>query len=70
MGIFDRSRPQEADPPATEPPERAALARDEAADAFADPVERARDDAERRIWQEREDRAAAERMISEGDPWG
>ncbi|RKE19187.1 hypothetical protein [Streptomyces sp. TLI_171] len=69
MGIFDRFRHKAAEPGA-EPPERAALAHDEAADAFGDQVERARDDAERRIRQERDDRQAAENMTAEGDPWG
>ncbi|WP_033215687.1 hypothetical protein [Kitasatospora phosalacinea] len=68
MGTFDRTRPGAA-PPA-DSPERAVLAHDEAIDAFGDQVERARHDAERRIRQEREDRLAAERMTSEGDPWG
>ncbi|MFD7729784.1 hypothetical protein ACFV6F_05285 [Kitasatospora phosalacinea] len=67
MGIFDRFRHRAAPP--TESPERAALAHDEAADAFGDRAERARDDAERRIRQEREDREAAANMTSEGDPW-
>ena len=70
MGIFDRFRHHPAQPPATDPAERAALAHDEAADAFGDRVERARDDAERRVQQDREDREAAENMTSEGDPWG
>ncbi|GLW71778.1 hypothetical protein Kpho02_40770 [Kitasatospora phosalacinea] len=68
MGIFDRFRHRAAVP--SEPPERAALAHDEAADAFGDQVERARDDTERRIRREREDREAAENMTAEGDPWG
>ncbi|MFC8717474.1 hypothetical protein [Kitasatospora sp. NPDC057198] len=70
MGIFDRFRHQAAPPAATDTPERTALAHDEAADAFGDQVERARDDAERRIRQDREDREAAENMTAEGDPWG
>ncbi|MGW4383834.1 hypothetical protein [Kitasatospora sp. NPDC004531] len=69
MGILDRFRHHPA-PPAADPAERAALAHDEAADAFADPVERARDAAQRRVEQEREDREAAENMTAEGDPWG
>ncbi|GLW58669.1 hypothetical protein [Kitasatospora phosalacinea] len=71
MGIFDRFRHKAAPPAAapTEPPERVVPARDEAADAFGDQAERARDDAERRIRQEREDREAAANMTSEGDPW-
>ncbi|MFF0298290.1 hypothetical protein ACFYS8_30960 [Kitasatospora sp. NPDC004615] len=72
MGIFDRFRHHPAQPtaPPEESAERAALAHDEAADAFGDNVERARDDAERRVQQEREDREAAENMTAEGDPWG
>ncbi|MEU5387472.1 hypothetical protein ACFVT9_13205 [Kitasatospora cineracea] len=69
MGIFDRFRHKAAAQPPADSPERAALAHDEAADAFGDRVERARDDAERRIRQEREDREAAENMTAEGDPW-
>ncbi len=69
MGIFDRFRHQEAAQPPADSPERTALAHDEAVDAFGDGVERARDDAERRIRQEREDREAAENMTAEGDPW-
>ncbi|MGW4805024.1 hypothetical protein [Kitasatospora sp. NPDC004272] len=69
MGIFDRFRHHAAQP-ATAPPERAALAHDEAADASGDQVERARDDADSRIRQEREDREAAANMTAEGDPWG
>ncbi|QKW19657.1 hypothetical protein HUT16_11815 [Kitasatospora sp. NA04385] len=72
MGIFDRFRhkaaPADAAPP--DSTERAALAHDGAPDAFGDGVERARDDAERRIRQEREDREAAANMTAEGDPWG
>ncbi|MFJ8442991.1 hypothetical protein [Kitasatospora griseola] len=72
MGIFDRFRHQPAQPaaPAEDSAERAALAHDEAADAFGDTVERTRDEAERRVEQEREDREAAENMTAEGDPWG
>ncbi|MFJ1755317.1 hypothetical protein [Kitasatospora sp. NPDC088134] len=69
MGIFDRFRHKAAQP-AADTADRAALAHDEAADAFGDRAERARDDTERRIAQERADREAAERMTSEGDPWG
>ncbi|MFJ5234583.1 hypothetical protein ACIQBJ_32365 [Kitasatospora sp. NPDC088391] len=69
MGIFDRFRHQAARP-AADTADRAALAHDEAADAFGDRAERARDDAESRIRQERADREAAEDMTSEGDPWG
>lgn len=69
MGIFDRFRHKAAQP-AADPLERAALAHDEAADAFGDRAERAREDAEQRIRQERDDREAAENMTAEGDPWG
>ncbi|MFD8483984.1 hypothetical protein [Kitasatospora sp. NPDC059673] len=69
MGIFDRFRHHPAQP-TPDPAERAALAHDEAADAFGDRAERARDEAERRVQQEREDREAAENMTAEGDPWG
>ncbi|MET8541383.1 hypothetical protein ABZW03_12125 [Kitasatospora sp. NPDC004799] len=70
MGIFDRlfHRPQHASE-AQEAAQRAALAHDEAADAYSNEVERTRDQQER-LAQEEADRRAAENMTSEGDPWG
>jgi broad specificity phosphatase PhoE len=72
MGIFDRFR-HKADE-TTDPAERAALAHDEAADAYSSDVERTRETAQRRAQerkaQEEADRQAAENMTSEGDPWG
>lgn len=49
--------------------ERAAIAHDEAADAFSPEVEKKREDAARAA-QAEEDREAAEFMTYEGDPWG
>ncbi|MBD0676136.1 hypothetical protein [Streptomyces sp. CBMA156] len=69
MGIFDRlfhRPPQES--VGQEAAERAALAHDEAADAYGDEVERSRDQQER-LAQEEADRRAAENMTAEGDPW-
>ncbi|GAA2144342.1 hypothetical protein GCM10009760_31770 [Kitasatospora kazusensis] len=77
MGIFDRFRHkahEEADPA-----QRAALAHDEAADAFAVDVERSAAPAPAapapvsepmsgRTMSE-QDRLAAENMTAEGDPW-
>ncbi|MFJ8625791.1 hypothetical protein ACIRD3_23480 [Kitasatospora sp. NPDC093550] len=74
MGIFDRlfhRAPHEAARDDTA--QRAALAHDEAADAFGDDVERTREAQDRlareRLSQEEADRLAAENMTAEGDPW-
>ncbi|MEV7772524.1 hypothetical protein [Kitasatospora sp. NPDC086791] len=74
MGIFDRlfhRPPHEAT--GQDASQRAALAHDEAADAFRDDVERTRDTQEgavrERLSQEEADRRAAENMTAEGDPW-
>ncbi|MER7768303.1 hypothetical protein [Kitasatospora sp. NPDC096140] len=75
MGIFDRlfHRPPHHEATGEGAAQRAALAHDEAADAFGDDVERSRDTQERmaqeRISQEEADRRAAENMTAEGDPW-
>ncbi|MFI8459294.1 hypothetical protein [Kitasatospora sp. NPDC085464] len=75
MGIFDRlfHRPPHHEATGEDGAQRAALAHDEAADAFGDDVERSRDTQERmaqeRISQEEADRRAAENMTAEGDPW-
>ncbi|MFJ9694071.1 hypothetical protein [Kitasatospora sp. NPDC101183] len=66
MGIFDRFRHKAQE--TANPSERAALAHDEAADAYSNDVERSRDTAEKSA-QEEADRLAAENMTSEGDPW-
>ncbi|MEV8097934.1 hypothetical protein [Kitasatospora sp. NPDC085879] len=67
MGIFDRFRHKPHD--AADPAERAALAHDEAADAFGDTAERSRTDAQHQVEQMEEDRRAAADMTAEGDPW-
>ncbi|MER7669224.1 hypothetical protein ABTY61_12220 [Kitasatospora sp. NPDC096128] len=69
MGILDRifHRGHEATGP--EAAERAALAHDEAADAYSDDIERTRETQERTAAQEEADRRAAENMTAEGDPW-
>ncbi|MFH9351385.1 hypothetical protein [Kitasatospora sp. NPDC017646] len=70
MGILDRlfHRPPQHESTG-EGAQRAALAHDEAADAFGDDVERSRETQERRAAQEEADRRAAENMTAEGDPW-
>ncbi|WP_431678720.1 hypothetical protein [Kitasatospora sp. KL5] len=67
MGIFDRFRHKahETDTSA----DRAALAHDEAADAFGDTAEKSRMDAQHQAEQMEEDRRAAADMTAEGDPW-
>ncbi|MEU9075002.1 hypothetical protein [Kitasatospora sp. NPDC048538] len=74
MGIFDRFRHKTHDTAGQDATERAALAHDEAADAYSDEVERARGtrESERlsaQSAQEEADRRAAENMTAEGDPW-
>ncbi|MEU9132494.1 hypothetical protein AB0D08_31040 [Kitasatospora sp. NPDC048540] len=64
MGIFDRFRHKSHE--MVSPTERAALAHDEASDAFGDRAERARLQAE----QAEQDRRAAADMTAEGDPLG
>ncbi|MBV6698524.1 hypothetical protein [Kitasatospora aureofaciens] len=50
--------------------QRAALAHDEAADAFSPEIERTRESRESaQRAQEEADRRAAENMTAEGDPW-
>lgn len=69
MGIFDRFRHHKAHDTA-DPSERAALAHDEAADAYSSDVERTRDTAEYRTRAQVDaDERAAENMTAEGDPW-
>ncbi|MGW3040885.1 hypothetical protein ACWC9T_12740 [Kitasatospora sp. NPDC001159] len=79
MGIFDRFRHKAHEASEDErgsigrhqeqdAAQRAALAHDEAADAFSDEVERTRETQER-LAQEEADRRAAENMTAEGDPW-
>ncbi|GJF30219.1 hypothetical protein KNE206_29190 [Kitasatospora sp. NE20-6] len=69
MGIFDRFR---AKPHETASPgERAALAHDEAADAFTDPTGRSGPEASpapQSVQLDEDHRAAAD-MTAEGDPW-
>ncbi|RKT17806.1 hypothetical protein BX285_2201 [Streptomyces sp. 1114.5] len=80
MGIFDRlfHRPPHHEATGEDAAQRAALAHDEAADAFGDDVERSRSLqeqlAQERLAQEQlsqaeADRRAAENMTAEGDPW-
>ncbi|WP_030060215.1 MULTISPECIES: hypothetical protein [Streptomyces] len=75
MGIFDRlfHRPPQHEATGEDAAQRAALAHDEAADAFGDDVERSRELQDRaardRLAQEEADRRAAENMTAEGDPW-
>ncbi|WP_031069878.1 hypothetical protein [Streptomyces sp. NRRL WC-3742] len=66
MGIFDRFRHKAQE--TVNPSERAALAHDEAADAYSNDIERSRDTAEQKE-QTEADRRAAENMTAEGDPW-
>ncbi|WP_316529112.1 hypothetical protein [Kitasatospora brasiliensis] len=66
MGIFDRFRHRTHE--TADPTERAALAHDEAADAYSSDVERKRE-SEEKLAQEEADRRAAENMTAEGDPW-
>ncbi|MFI9361648.1 hypothetical protein ACIG5E_11380 [Kitasatospora sp. NPDC053057] len=70
MGILDRlfHRPPQHESTGEDAAQRAALAHDEAADAFGDDVERSRETQEKRA-QEEADRRAAENMTAEGDPW-
>ncbi|MGW2251540.1 hypothetical protein ACWCXH_15230 [Kitasatospora sp. NPDC001660] len=71
MGILDRifHRGHEA-AAGSDAGERAALAHDEAADAYSDDIERTRELREReQRAQEEADRRAAENMTAEGDPW-
>ncbi|MFD9126763.1 hypothetical protein [Kitasatospora sp. NPDC059571] len=67
MGIFDRFRAKAHD--LVSPGDRAAIAHDEAADAFGDKAERMRADAQHVAEQRAEDRRAAADMTAEGDPW-
>ncbi|AUG77354.1 hypothetical protein CFP65_2525 [Kitasatospora sp. MMS16-BH015] len=67
MGILDRLLGR-SHQPAADPTERAALAHDEAADAFAPGVERSAPPAAGTAMTE-EDRQAAADMTAEGDPW-
>lgn len=70
MGIFDRLfHRQQHEAAREEAAQRAALAHDEAADAYSNDVERTREQQER-LAQEEADRRAAENMTAEGDPWG
>ncbi|WP_441245987.1 hypothetical protein [Kitasatospora sp. McL0602] len=66
MGILDRllHRPHET----VDPAQRAALAHDEAADAFAVDVEKAAERTTPPPMTE-QDRQAASDMTAEGDPW-
>ncbi|MDH6114906.1 hypothetical protein P3T36_001255 [Kitasatospora sp. MAP12-15] len=68
MGIFDRFRSKAHEH--ADPAERAALAHDEAADAFAVDIEKSAESAQAKPQQADEDRLAAENMTAEGDPWG
>ncbi|MFC9326369.1 hypothetical protein [Kitasatospora sp. NPDC057015] len=55
----------------TDAAQRAALAHDEAADAFPDGTEKAREPEQRppRLSPQEEDERARENMTAEGDPW-
>ncbi|GAA4850120.1 hypothetical protein [Kitasatospora terrestris] len=68
MGIFDRFR-HKAQPADAGPAQRAALAHDEAADAFGDTTEKARRSAEHEADMTEQDLRAARDMTAEGDPW-
>ncbi|GAB2742413.1 hypothetical protein [Kitasatospora kifunensis] len=68
MGIFDRFRSKAHEH--LDPAERAALAHDEAADAFAIDIEKSAESAPAKPQLSDEDRLAAENMTAEGDPWG
>ncbi|MER8103455.1 hypothetical protein [Kitasatospora sp. NPDC094016] len=77
MGIFDRFRHKAHEGTGQDAAERAAIAHDEAVDAYSPEIERAREtqearESERRarVAQEEADRRAAENMTAEGDPWG
>ncbi|WP_354640622.1 hypothetical protein [Kitasatospora camelliae] len=69
MGIFDRFRAKAHE--TESPADRAALAHDEAADAFGDQTERVRDQAaeQKAADRDEQDRRAAADMTAEGDPW-
>ncbi|WP_195911021.1 hypothetical protein [Streptomyces kaniharaensis] len=69
MGIFDRFRHKAHEAAGPDATERAALAHDEAADAYSDEVERTRETRETQSVQAEADRRAAEDMTAEGDPW-
>ncbi|MDH6132035.1 hypothetical protein P3T37_001420 [Kitasatospora sp. MAA4] len=68
MGIFDRFRSKAHQ--SADPAERAALAHDEAADAFAVDVEKSAESVRAEREPSDEERLAAENMTAEGDPWG
>jgi len=68
MGIFDRFRGKAHEH--MDPAQRAALAHDEAADAFAVDVEKkASEETPGTTELTEQDRRAAEDMTAEGDPW-
>jgi hypothetical protein len=67
MGILDRLRGKAHHH--EDPAERAALAHDEAADAFAVDVEKRAGQEPEPTKMTEEDRRAAENMTAEGDPW-
>ncbi|MCU7824650.1 hypothetical protein [Kitasatospora sp. DSM 101779] len=67
MGIFDRFRHKAHE--SGDPAGRAALAHDEAADAFGDTAEKSRMEAQHQAEQMEDDRRAAADMTAEGDPW-
>ncbi|MGW2375241.1 MULTISPECIES: hypothetical protein [Kitasatospora] len=70
MGILDRlfHRWPQHGSTGEDAARRAALAHDEAADAYSNDIERTRE-AQEKLAQEEADRRAAENMTAEGDPW-
>ncbi|MFG2847508.1 hypothetical protein ACGF12_30720 [Kitasatospora sp. NPDC048296] len=69
MGIFDMFRHKAHEAAGQAAAQRAALAHDEAVDAFSNDVERTRETQEK-LAQDEADRRAAADMTAEGDPWG
>ncbi|MEE1785866.1 hypothetical protein PUR71_23615 [Streptomyces sp. SP17BM10] len=73
MGILDRIFHRGHEAAGADVAERAALAHDEAADAYSDDIERTRgmreSEQQQARAQDEADRRAAENMTAEGDPW-
>ncbi|MFB7663806.1 hypothetical protein ACFC1R_07610 [Kitasatospora sp. NPDC056138] len=68
MGILDKLRGM-AHHQHEDPAQRAAIAHDEASDAFNDKAEKARDQARQAAELEEQDARRASDMTAEGDPW-
>ena len=65
-----REAPEQDSTAMTDAAQRAALAHDEAADAFPDTVEKAREAPEHhQLSAQEEEELARENMTAEGDPW-